>query len=161
MDVATYLPALSSAMSVRAWPSFGGISSPSANGWTPADGTRAKTVLDRYSYFYALGWTLQASGSLQLGAIRLEGEAKQACYDSIQGLDRAQESVTDDARATECLRDYGAAARLAPQSLPVTLGLTLYTRTRTSRVQSALPGTSEAVSFQRGRQALVEAQVQF
>ncbi len=115
MDVAAFRGWLASELSLRFFPSLGGISAPNFSHWEDdLGGRRTKTVLERHGYFYAAGWTLQLGGAVEAGPVRLGADTTHGCYHSIQGLDRSQERVQADPALRECVREFALGVELTP-----------------------------------------------
>jgi len=69
---------------------------------------RLKTTLTHYGYYYAFGFTLQAALSAHYRAFEWGGRIKYQHYDSIEGIDRFQYQVEDDANLTDSRLLYRA-----------------------------------------------------
>jgi hypothetical protein len=66
--------------------------------------------------------------------LELRGELGYTAFRSVQGLDRTEESLTDDVALAEAARDVGASAWFSPPELPLKLGVSWERRQRTSTV---------------------------
>ena len=100
---------------------FAGISTLASRDWFAAhDATandteiRVKTTVQREGYFY--GWGLSASSHMRLWAGPFWAEVRIAShqYDSVEGLDRAQERVSSDIDLDEIAREYAQSVGVMP-----------------------------------------------
>lgn len=90
--------------SVGAYFDFGLINSMAINEYSlfhDLTDPRIKTTLAYYGYYYALGYTLASDLDITCNTIRLQGKIKYQSYDSIEGLDRFQEELEDDANVRD------------------------------------------------------------
>jgi hypothetical protein len=93
---------LSSTFELRAFPVFAGVSSPAFGRFLSGrDGVRSKTVLDREGYFYGWGFAGQARAQQRFGVLNNDVSLRAESVWSEEGLDRDQESVTEDTKATD------------------------------------------------------------
>lgn len=65
------------------------------------DLTGTKTTILSWGYYYALGYTLSSAMEFDSGPWQWQGSAKYQHFNSIQGLDRFQEIITDDFRLAD------------------------------------------------------------
>jgi hypothetical protein len=84
---------------------------------------RMKTTLVHYGYYYAAGATLAAAASLQVGKIRFSGQCKHQAYGSLEGLDRFQAKVADDAHLRDSRLSYRLSLSHAVAGTPLALGV--------------------------------------
>ena len=70
-----------------------------------------RSVLADQGYYFALGLTVAPSISVRYGGVELAGELRRDVLDSIDGLDRLQQSVTNEVHLQD--RRLGYRARLA------------------------------------------------
>ena len=61
------------------------------------DITGFKTTVLHYGYYYALGASLMSGCSVEFGNFRLQGLARYHYFDSVEGRDRFQDELADDA----------------------------------------------------------------
>jgi Domain of unknown function (DUF3943) len=61
----------------------------------------AKSVLQEEDYYYALGLTARAQATLTYGGLEVGVSGRYSYYDSIEGLDRREEDITNDVRTTD------------------------------------------------------------
>lgn len=114
------------------YPAFGSLSSLAYPLWRERHpDARAKTILGRAGYSYSFGWTARAEAALGVGPLNLEAGFLMGGHDSIQGLDRSQEEVLDDAPLGELVWEGNAGAWLR-SSLPIDVGLSYSLRRRLS-----------------------------
>ncbi|MGC4063651.1 MAG: DUF3943 domain-containing protein [Polyangiaceae bacterium] len=93
---------LSSTFELRAFPVFAGVSSPAFSRFlSDRDGVRSKTVLDREGYFYGWGFAGQARARQRFGILNNDVSLRAESVWSDEGLDRDQESVTEDTKASD------------------------------------------------------------
>jgi hypothetical protein len=86
---------------------------------------RMKTTLIHYGYYYALGATASAAAGVRLGRFRLDGRCKCQWYGSIEGLDRFQSGVEDDAHLRDSRLSWGLQIGYDLQGTPLTIGFAL------------------------------------
>ncbi|MEN8154130.1 MAG: DUF3943 domain-containing protein [Acidobacteriota bacterium] len=67
---------------------------------------RMKTTLAHYGYYYAFGYTIAGSSSLDLYNFTIKGNFKYQKYDSIEGLDRFQDRIEDDSNVKDSRAIY-------------------------------------------------------
>ena len=85
---------------------FAGLSAPSYPAWrTENPGGTGKTILAREGYFYGFGPSGRASLTLGFGPIEIGAEGSFLRIRSLDGLDRAQETLTVDQRVRTQLWD--------------------------------------------------------
>lgn len=96
---------LSSEWVLRAYPVFGGASSPAFRVYRSRQtGTETyKTVLNREGYFYGFGLVSELQARQHFGIFHNQLEFTAASLWSSQGLDREQAKVTDDTQARDWL----------------------------------------------------------
>jgi hypothetical protein len=122
-----------SEIAVRAYPVFGGASSPAFQQYrNRSDRGRSKTVLEREGYFYGWGVAGQLRARHSYGIFSSEFSLLADSLWSDEGLDRDQEAIVDDTQTSD------VAATLALRSgvqLPYSFvaGIEMSTRLRESR----------------------------
>lgn len=142
--------ALSSHLRLSAYPSFGSLSALAYPAWQEQNpDARAKTILARGGYSYSLGLTLVAESELGFGPLHLRGRAWLGEHDSIQGLDRSQELVSDDSPLHEHVAELSVGAWLRPPDVPLDFGLSYEWRSRTSSMGLGSRSTSTHVESSR------------
>lgn len=60
-----------------------------------------KSTLTHHGYYYAFGFTALMNASLAHKNLKISGKCKYQYYDSIEGLDRFQDNVTDDCNVND------------------------------------------------------------
>jgi hypothetical protein len=109
---------LGTELRARAAYDFVSLSSLATPGWLSEHAAepsfRTKTVLQREGYFFGWGPYAQLSLKAWAGPLWLAGSWTKGRYDSSEGLDRAQESLTDDTALRETLTEYDYRVGLAP-----------------------------------------------
>ena len=83
--------------------------------------TEAKTVLERHGYVYSWGFSARARARLDFELVELSSFVGYGAYDSVQGMDRQQYTVTRDGPIRETLLEYGMAFGLKPPKTPLFL----------------------------------------
>ena len=63
----------------------------------------AKSVLREEQYYYAFGLTARAQATLTYGGLEVGVSGRYSYYNSIEGLDRRQEDITNDVRTTDTI----------------------------------------------------------
>jgi Domain of unknown function (DUF3943) len=63
----------------------------------------AKSVLREEHYYYAFGITARAQAMLTYGGVELGVSGRYSYYNSIEGLDRHQDDITNDVRTTDTM----------------------------------------------------------
>lgn len=120
---------------LRAHPSFGSMNSLAYPAWREQHArARTKTVLERESYFYGLGFGASAEGQLTLGRLELGGRAGVEHLTSLQGLDRTQEVLSADPRLRETEFHFNLSGKLRASARGPTLGVIWERRSRRSRM---------------------------
>lgn len=61
----------------------------------------AKAVLRSRQYYYAIGLTTRAQATLTAGGLEVGVSGRYSAYDSIEGVDRRQEEITNDVQTTD------------------------------------------------------------
>lgn len=90
----------------RAHADFGGIGSLAYPLWRDEfPDERPKAILLKAGYYYGIGGTGRVRASLGWGPLELRSSFEAAYYDSVEGLDRAKELVTEDVEATDLFRN--------------------------------------------------------
>ena len=121
-------------LSSRLEPSLGGLGAAAFYDWEAANPeAQSKHVLQKHGYFYGWGGSLRLRARLALGAWRAGFELKYAAYQSIDGRDRFQESVTNDQHVSGDLLRYAATLGVAPGAGAVNVALQLGGRRFRSR----------------------------
>ena len=77
-------------------------------------GTETKQVLETQGYYYTWGWSWRARAELTLPYVSLGGRVEWGRYDSIEGQDRHQETITLDADGRNTVWDYEVWIRVQP-----------------------------------------------
>ncbi len=91
--------------SARVNADFAGINALSNEAWEAANpDEQGKSILRKQGYFYGFGGSAALSVKLRYRGLMLGGEVWQGRYKSDQGLDRIQEQLTVDQRASDTLR---------------------------------------------------------
>lgn len=80
-----------------------------------------KSALGKYGYYYAYGFTTASSLTIQRGNFHLEGMVKYQQFDSIEGLDRFQNSILDDFHITDSRLVYQIGLGYQIPHTPITL----------------------------------------
>jgi hypothetical protein len=129
-------PALTFQLSYRLQPDFAGIRALAYPAWQAAHpDAQGKTTAENHGYIYGFGVTSLLEASLAFPRVMLGGRTWFAAYNSTEGLDRAQETLTADPRGYDRVLDAEAFLRVSP--LPthgITLELRLLSRHRNSRL---------------------------
>lgn len=124
---------LSSELSLRAYPVFGGASSPAFPRYrAQTPGQTFKTVLTREGYFYGFGLVGQLQARQRFGMLSNEFSLRAEPMWSSQGLDRDQAKVTDDTAARDVVLEVSARTSLA-LGHSVVLGVEASSQKRESR----------------------------
>lgn len=99
----------------RVWADFAGLHAAGHDTWK-ADhlDAREKTILQKHGYYYAWGLATRLEAELELRRVSLGGRVAWATYDSQEGLDRTQESVTLDVDLRDRAFELDAWLRVAP-----------------------------------------------
>ncbi len=122
-------------LSTRLEPSFGGLGAAAFYDWTAANPEeQAKHVLHKHGYFYGWGGSLRVRARLALGPLRAGFDLKYAAYQSQDGLDRFQETVTVDEHASGDVLRCSGSLGIAPPKSSVAIRLELGVRQFRSRV---------------------------
>jgi hypothetical protein len=128
---------LGALLRARGAPTFGSMSAVGYPSFRLAEPEgRAKTVLERESYFYGWGFSAGLEARLRLGALGLGGELGVSRLASIEGFDRAQERVARDLHVRETALDYGFSASVQPSGTGLRGGLVVERRKRVSMTSS-------------------------
>ncbi len=85
--------------------------------------TGTKTVLEKYSYYFAYGASARAGARLSYGGLDVGGRGAVGMYDSIDGLDRYQQYVSRDVHNRDQLLEAEAWIGYTPPRTPVHFGL--------------------------------------
>jgi hypothetical protein len=102
-------------LSARVNGDFAGVNAPSWEAWESANpDSRGKTILIKQGYWYGWGWSTRLEAELALPGVSFGGRFRFGRYASAEGLDRAQESVTDDVPGRERVLDGDAFVRVGP-----------------------------------------------
>ncbi|MBC7174029.1 MAG: DUF3943 domain-containing protein, partial [Polyangiaceae bacterium] len=92
---------------------FAGIRAESFPAWQAAHpDERAKTILEREGYYYGFGLSSSLVVRFELPWLAVEGRLAHARYESKEGFDRDQESVTFDVAATDRILEAELAIRV-------------------------------------------------
>lgn len=101
-------------------PDFGAVESMAADAWFAAnEGVRTKSVLERFSYYYALGASTWLDVELAWQGIEAGARLRYGFFNSIEGHDREQEQVEVDVRVVDDILAYGGYVGYAPAALPL------------------------------------------
>jgi hypothetical protein len=93
---------LSSELSLRLYPVFGGASSPAFQRYRNTLGNRSsKTILENEGYFYGWGLVGQLQARQNFGGFHSEVSFLAELLASEEGLDRDQQNVEDDTKASD------------------------------------------------------------
>ncbi|MEZ4252498.1 MAG: hypothetical protein R3B99_30175 [Polyangiales bacterium] len=107
--------AASLALHARAHGDFAGVHAPAWDAWDAANpDVRAKTILEKQSYWYGWGWSTRLEAELALPGVSFGGRLRYGRYASDEGLDRAQEVVVRDLPGRERVVDADAFLRIGP-----------------------------------------------
>lgn len=141
---------LSTRLRASAYPAFGSLSALSYAQWqAQRPDARTKTILGRAGYSFSQGVTGLLEAELAYGPLALSGRARAGRHWSIDGLDRSQEEVENDAPLTESVFEARAAAWLRPPGLPLEMGLFFELRRRRSQMGFAGQRVTTDVESQR------------
>jgi hypothetical protein len=123
-------------VSYRLHPDFAGLRSLGYEAWQAAfPDALGKTTLASHGYLYAFGLTSLFETWFELRGLRIGGRSWFAYYNSHEGLDRKQESLTADPKGVDRLLDAEGFVRIAPAPWsPLMLELSLLARRRRSRL---------------------------
>ncbi len=117
---------------------FAGIQAFSYPAWQAAHPTaRTKSILRKQGYYYAWGASVHGSLDLGWGPLQTAFTLSYGFYDSQEGRDRTQESVTADVDLEERVLEYTAAVKLRTAELsrfPLSFGLRYGTRRWISKI---------------------------
>lgn len=103
---------------------FAGVRSLPYRRWESLFGTEGtKTVLQKYSYYFALGTSARAGARLSYGGLELGARGLVGMYDSIDGLDRYQQLVSRDVHNRDQLLEGEAWIGYTPPRTPVHFGV--------------------------------------
>ncbi len=91
---------------------------------TRHDTAGLKTVLQRQSYSFALGWSTRGRMRFDLHGVEAGTSVSYGFYDSIEGLDRQQAEVTRDLNTLDHILELDAFVGYAPRTTPVLLRVT-------------------------------------
>jgi hypothetical protein len=128
---------LSSELSLRVYPVFGGASAPAFPRYRERTPDQTfKTVLTREGYFYGFGLVGQLQAKQRFGRISNELSLRAEPMWSSQGLDRDQAKVTDDAAARDWIVEVSGRTSFA-LGHSLVLGVEAASQKRESRVGSA------------------------
>jgi hypothetical protein len=135
LDWHALAPGVALRVRARANPDFVGAGASAYADWQAANrGQRGKSILRKQGYFHGWGGSAGADGRLRVGPLELRGRVLYGWYDSQEGLDRAPEIVTAEVSASTRHLSYQAALLLAPEAVPVAVGLAAEGRRYRSRV---------------------------
>lgn len=101
-------------------PDFAALHSAAYEEYARASGTDGtKSPLVRHGYWHGWGLSAGASAALLLGGTELAVRARYGRYESIEGVDREQDTVTKDLHGSETVIDLGATLTVEPDGAPV------------------------------------------
>lgn len=123
-------------LAFRLTPDFAGVRSLSARDWQSQNPEAVgKTAVEKKGYLYSFGVSSLLEMSLQLSRVTLGGRVWFGAFNSVEGLDRSQETLTADPKGVDRVLDFESFMRLAPLPWPgFTLELTLLGRRHVSRL---------------------------
>jgi hypothetical protein len=125
---------LSSELSLRVYPVFGGASAPAFPRYREqAPEQTFKTVLTREGYFYGFGLVGQLQAKQRFGRLSNELSLRAEPMWSSQGLDRDQANVTDDAAGRDLIVEVSGRTSFA-LGHSLVLGVEAASQSRESRV---------------------------
>jgi hypothetical protein len=105
---------------------FGMVNSLAYNDYSAGhDVWGVKTTLHNWGYYYSLGYTIGGRFDLRYGALRVAAGIKYQRFRSIQGLDRFQNELLDDAPLRDSRFAYDAGLAVALPRTPLFLSLNL------------------------------------
>ncbi len=93
-----------------------------------------KTTLLHYGYYYAWGGTLRGRGDLEWKSFRFRALAAFQLWDSIEGLDRFQDDLTEDGDADDSRIRFLAGIDWAVPRMPLRVFVTYETLRRRGRI---------------------------
>lgn len=126
---------VSAELRLRAALDFGALAAPAYPAWSAAHpDAREKSILRKQQYHYVWGGSTASSMALTVGRLRLSHELFFGSYDSIEGLDRTQDRVTDDVDAVDRRLDHTTQLEILPPRSPVAVGGFVTGRSWRSRV---------------------------
>lgn len=103
---------------------FAGVSPVAWDAWI-AQGDRdlegIKTVLANKQYYFAFGFSARSEARLQYRGLELGARASHGSYDSVEGLDRFEEDVTDDVNGVDDVTELETWIGYTPPGALVTL----------------------------------------
>lgn len=103
---------------------FAGVRSLPYRQWEKLYGAQGtKTVLQKHSYYYAIGTSARAGARLQYGGLELGGRGAVGIYDSIDGADREQQTVTRDVHNRDQMLEAEAWVGYTPPRTPIHFGV--------------------------------------
>jgi hypothetical protein len=121
-----YAGALSARFDLEATFDFSMVNSMAYNDYSALhDINGVKTTVLNWGYYYALGYTLDGRFGLRLGGLRAEAGVKYQHFDSLQGIDRFQEQVSDDSALSDSRLVCSAALSAQIPRTPLFLSLNL------------------------------------
>jgi len=125
-------------LSFRLAPDFAGVRSLSYDRWQAANPEAiGKTALAKQGYVYSFGVSSLLELSLQLRRVTLGGRTWFGAFNSVEGLDRSQETLTVDPRGVDRVLDWVSYLRVAPLPWPgLALELSLMGRRHVSTLAS-------------------------
>jgi len=102
VDLALHHGKTRARVGIDAYGDFAAVYSTAIGAYVDAFGDRGlKTVLQGKQYYFALGVTLRPTLSISYRRFELGGQITQDFFQSIEGLDRFQERVTNDAHVSD------------------------------------------------------------
>lgn len=123
-------------LSFRLTPDFAGVRALSHDAWQVANPEAVgKTATAKHGYLYAFGVSSLLELSLSLSRVTVGGRTWFGAFNSTEGLDRSQETLTADPKGVDRLLDYESYLRFAPLPWPgLTLELSLLGRRHVSQL---------------------------
>ena len=149
-DWTGYAGTLSARVNAEATLDFGMVNALAYNDYSAAhDVWGVKTTLHNWGYYYSLGYTLAGRFDLRHGPWRAEAGVRYQRFRSIQGLDRFQGDLLDDAPLRDSRFSYNAALSAAIPRTPLFLSLNLEGIDRRGRFHEVSASSSELRVFYR------------
>jgi hypothetical protein len=117
-------------------PDFASVHSASYDQYLEENGPEGtKSSLKRHGYVHSWGGSFHAKAAVVLEAFELGSSFRFGHYESIDGVERAQDEVTRDTHGVERILDFRAHAQLEPPSSAVSARLEYRVTRRDSRLE--------------------------
>jgi len=148
LDWTVFRPGLKLRTVTEAYFDFGLVNSYALNAYselhhTPPDDTieGMKTIVAYYGYYYAFGGTLSGQTNLEWGSFRAQARVSFGAWRSVDGLDRFQDEITNNAHLDDNRCRYLLGAGWKPPRIPLELyvkyeGIHRWGRVLEARAQS-------------------------